>query len=310
MSTNLVNRYELSTGLILNGIRVNGNYLLTESFTLSQNQDINLNPMFVQGGPGHAIGMIGKKIIEGNISFPIRVNENNQLEQAAKDILLCAEQVNLNLSIEAENTLSYPQVTADGTPTLNNTIVVFNPVKVKKLMIKASADGKEIIANAEFIGMIDDFSDIVTPFSDTEQLGRGLTWRDTNAYRISNQLRAINSFEININQQIEAPAFLLSLDQNRNDFASFIASKDLLCVGKYQEIARMGLQKTGFVHGGFMFGETLVFDFGSFKATIPTPLFGMSEQPLTKDLYQRTVTANYSMKPSLPLNAGAIFSFS
>ena len=72
----ILTRGEFATGLITRGIKINGNYLLVDSCNINQSQQIDTSEKFLQGGPGSSVSDIGAKKITGDISFPIRVDDN------------------------------------------------------------------------------------------------------------------------------------------------------------------------------------------------------------------------------------------
>jgi cephalosporin hydroxylase len=65
---------------------VNGHYLIVEECNVNQVQEHNLNN-YVQGGPAYAVYNLGAKKYEGSISFPLRVDQDGNLEPAARIIL-------------------------------------------------------------------------------------------------------------------------------------------------------------------------------------------------------------------------------
>ena len=75
----ILTRGEFATGLITRGIKINGNYLLVDSCNINQSQQIDTSEKFLQGGPGSSVSDIGAKKITGDISFPIRVDDNGDL---------------------------------------------------------------------------------------------------------------------------------------------------------------------------------------------------------------------------------------
>lgn len=310
MFSNLTNRIEPATGLLLNSIKINGNYVIVEDFNFAQDQEIDQNEPFIYGGPAHAIANIGKKFIEGDFTFPLRVDQNGTLESAAQAVLQCAEQTNLGLTIESENTISYPTLTNFNTPTVNNVIIMMTPIKVKNLTIFASSEGESIKCKVSFFGSIDSITGVST-FSGTVPLGRALTWRDTSASRLSNELRAVSAFQIEIIQEVEGYYFLGNDINNppTNEFPALFGAKTFTCKGFYEEFVRMGLQPYSYVHGGFMFGENIQMNFGSINATILNPLFKISKQKISKTVYKRKVEFFSLMTPTTPETAGAVFNF-
>ena len=84
-------RAQFATGLLIRSIKINGDYLLVDSCTINQTQEIDMSKLYIQGGPGRAIANIGAKKFSGELSFPIRVDRDNILEPAVRTILQHAE---------------------------------------------------------------------------------------------------------------------------------------------------------------------------------------------------------------------------
>jgi hypothetical protein len=61
-----VSRMEVASGLLVRGLLINGNYLLSDSCTIFPQQDVKMEH-FVQGGPKQGIANIGEKWVEGKI---------------------------------------------------------------------------------------------------------------------------------------------------------------------------------------------------------------------------------------------------
>ena len=75
----ILTRAEFATGLLVRSIKVNGYYLLVDNCTINPTQEIDTSEKFIQGGPGQAISIINVKKITGQISFPLRIDKNNNL---------------------------------------------------------------------------------------------------------------------------------------------------------------------------------------------------------------------------------------
>jgi len=61
------------------------------SYGVQMMEDINIDNVFLQGGPGKSIAEFEKKIISGNIDFPLRVKENGQLESGVGVLINCGQ---------------------------------------------------------------------------------------------------------------------------------------------------------------------------------------------------------------------------
>ena len=101
----ILTRSELATGLNTKSICVNGNYLVVEQCNINQEQEHGVNN-YIQGGPAYAIYNLGAKKHVGSFSFPLRVDQDGNLEEAAKIILRYAAKPMTSLKIDTHNVLS------------------------------------------------------------------------------------------------------------------------------------------------------------------------------------------------------------
>ena len=82
----ILSRAEFATGLNVKSICVNGAYLIVEECNINQDQEHEVKN-YIQGGPAYAVYNLGAKKHIGNISFPLRVDQDGNLEEAAKTLL-------------------------------------------------------------------------------------------------------------------------------------------------------------------------------------------------------------------------------
>lgn len=305
-------RAEIATGLLVRSVKINGNYLLVDNCTINQVQEINANPLYLQGGPGSAIANIGAKKYEGELSFPIRVDRDNVLDPAVQAILQHAESPMSGLTLDTNHLLSHFDITAEDGATDNNELLTVDQLVIKSLTITAN-ENDYVKVNASFQGMIDTraASDYAVPDED-HVLGRSLTWGDCDASRYESSLRTVSNFEITIENELEALSFLMAGDlagANRSDQISLIGVKSVKWSGQYSEILRKGMDLDSAIHGGWMVDENLIFNIGSITTTFRTPLFQKSELPLSSKMLIRKIKWNGLINPSAPLRQGGLFSF-
>jgi len=94
----ILTRAEFATGLNTKSICVNGKYLIVEECNINQQQDHDLNN-YIQGGPAYAVYNLGAKKYTGTISFPLRVDQDGNLESAARILLQYAAKPMASLRI-------------------------------------------------------------------------------------------------------------------------------------------------------------------------------------------------------------------
>lgn len=305
-------RVQFATGLLIRSVKVNGNYLLVDNCTINQTQEIDMNKLYIQGGPGTAIANIGAKKFTGELSFPIRVDRDNVLEPAVKTILQHAENPMYALTLDTNHMLSYLGLTAENGGTDNNALLTLDQMVLKSLSISCSTDD-QVKVTAAFEGMIDvrTDSDYAVP-NENHIMGRSLTWGDCDASRFQSSMRSISNFSLQINNEIETPAFLMPYEgtgTTRNDQVSLIGVKEVKWTGEYSEFIRVGADLDTTVHGGWMVNENLQFNIGPITANYAVPLFQIAELPLTSKILSRKTKWNAMISPAQPMRQGGLFTF-
>jgi len=82
------NRSVFLTGVLSPPILVNSNKpIRTTQYTVQMEQDINIDHLYMQGGPGKSVAEFQKKIIRGSINFFPRLSENNTLEDSVIELI-------------------------------------------------------------------------------------------------------------------------------------------------------------------------------------------------------------------------------
>ena len=304
-------RSEIASGLLVRSVKINGNYLLVENCSINQVQEIDMNSLYLQGGPGSAIANIGAKKYEGDISFFIRVDRDNVLDPAVQVILRHAESPMSGLTLDTNHLLSHFDITAEDGGTDNNELLSIDQLVIKSLTISAN-ENDYVKISASFQGMIDTraSSDYAVP-DENHVLGRSLSWGDCNASRYQSSMRTVSNFELTINNELESLSFLMAGDLagvNRSDQISLIGVKSIKWAGEYSEILRKGMELETAIHGGWMVDENLTFTIGPITASYRIPLFQKSELPLSSKMLIRKVKWNAMINPSAPLKQGGLFS--
>lgn len=307
-----LSRVQFATGLLIRSVKVNGNYLLVDNCTINQTQEIDMNKLYIQGGPGTAVANIGAKKFTGELSFPIRVDKDNILDPAVKVILQHAENPTYTLRLDTNHMLSYLGLTAENGGTDNNALLTLDQMVLKNLTISCSTDD-QIKVSASFEGMIDvrSDSDYAVP-NENRVMGRSLTWGDCDAARYQSTMRTISNFNLQINNEIETPAFLLPYEgtgTTRSDQVTLIGIKETKWTGEYSEFLRVGAELETHIHGGWMVNENMQFNIGPITATYNVPLFQIAELPLTSKILTRKTKWNAMISPAQPLKQGGLFTF-
>lgn len=310
----ILTRAEFATGLITRSVKINGYYLLVDNCSINQTQDIDTDNNFIQGGPGSSISNIQSKKISGSLSFPIRVNDRFELEPAIIEILNHAQNPINALSMDTNHLLVHKNLTAENGGTDNNELLKINSMVVSSLELSCSQSESANI-NVSFEGMIDNSvnSEYAVPGT-FDVLGRALSWGDCNASREESSMRTITSFKLQITNQVETPVFLIpyqteasGIASTRNDQIQFLGINSVKWTGSFTELLRSGVEQNTFIHGGWMQGENLTFNIGPITATYITPLFKISQLPLTSSVLTRTTEWTALISPNRPSYANGLF---
>jgi len=307
-----LSRIQFATGLLIRSVKINGSYLLVDNCTINQTQEIDMNKMYIQGGPGRAIANIGAKKFTGELSFPIRVDRDNILEPAVKKILEHAENPMYTLTLDTNHMLSHLGLTAESGATDNNALLTLDQMVLKSLTISASSDDA-LKVSASFEGMIDvrTDSDYAVP-DENHVMGRSLTWGDCDVNRYQSSMRSVSNFTLQINNEIETPSFLLPYEvagTTRSDQVALIGVKEVKWTGEFSEFLRVGAELDTHIHGGWMVNENLQFNMGPITATYAVPLFEIAELPLTSKILTRKTKWNAMISPAQPMRKGGLFTF-
>ena len=118
----ILKRAELATGLLIKSICVNGDYLVVDSCDINQTQESDVKN-YIQGGPAYAVFNIGAKKFEGSISFPLRVDRNNNIESAAETLLRHAAKPMQALRIDTNHVITHTIATVNDYATDNNRLI-------------------------------------------------------------------------------------------------------------------------------------------------------------------------------------------
>ena len=310
----ILTRAEFSTGLNTKSICVNGNYLIVEDCNINQDQEHNLNN-YIQGGPAYAIYNLGAKKYTGSVSFPLRVDQDGNLESAARILLQYAAKPMSALRIDTHHLLSNRTTTVINPGTDNNKNLSLDSVVITSLKLSASENNK-IMVNLDITGMVDVERESTFNFSTDFILGRALSWAECNASRKESSMRTTSSIEVQIENELVTPVFLMpylssigSGVTESNDQIELIGVQSTKWTGSFAEVIRNGVDLNTFIHGGLMHDSNLILQFGPVTATFPNPVFKIAQTPLTAQIIRRTTEWAGINKPDASMNDSGLFTF-
>jgi hypothetical protein len=310
----ILTRAEFSTGLNTKSICVNGYYLIVEECNINQTQEHNLNN-YIQGGPAYAIYNLGAKKYEGSISFPLRVDQDGNLETASRILLQYAAKPMSELTIDTHHLLSSKTTTVLDPGTDNNKNLSLNSVVINNLTISCS-ENNNVVVRLDVTGMVDEENESEFNFSTDFILGRTLSWADCNASRKESSMRTTSSIEAKIENELVTPVFLMpylsspgSGVTESKDQIELIGVQSTKWSGSFTEVMRNGADLNTFIHGGLMHDSNLILQFGPVTATFPNPVFKIGQTPLTAQIIRRTTEWAGINKPDASMNNNGLFTF-
>ena len=310
----ILTRAEFSTGLNIKSICVNGYYLIVEECNINQTQEHNLNN-YIQGGPAYAIYNLGAKKYEGSISFPLRVDQDGNLETASRILLQYAAKPMSELTIDTHHLLSSKTTTVLDPGTDNNKNLSLNSVVINNLTISCS-ENNNVVVRLDVTGMVDEENESEFNFNTDFILGRTLSWADCNASRKESSMRTTSSIEAKIENELVTPVFLMpylsspgSGVTESKDQIELIGVQSTKWSGSFTEVMRNGADLNTFIHGGLMHDSNLILQFGPVTATFPNPVFKIGQTPLTAQIIRRTTEWAGINKPDASMNDNGLFTF-
>lgn len=300
--------HELATGLLIRGIKINGEYGIVTECNINPVQEMD-EMYYIQGGPRSAIANIGSKHIEGSISLPVRVDKDGNLDPILIELLDNAQNPDTALVIETNHVLANLNITANDGGTNDNELLTLDCCIVKDLTLTASpADGVKI--RADIRGMYDTRleSELIVP-PEGYLLHRQLSFADCDVSRYESDMRTVSNFEIKIQNEVEMPVFLMTLTETPHDQPGLIGISSCKWTGFFEEVLRRGVEQETYIHGGFMVDQNLQLAFGPLIAKIDVPLFKIGEQPLDSSYLKRKTEFFAQILPSMRNSAGDLFIF-
>ncbi len=293
------------TGVLAPPIMVNGaNPIKTSSYSVQMQQEINMNPMFMQGGPGKTISEFKGKSVSGDIAFYPRINESNALEDGILDLISVGQNYTEYLSLTSMlipyNTTITPDNDTAWIPSTNS--VVFQYCLVEVITILAKKEPESITITVKITGQTDDenVAQINLP-NDENSLYRKLTWKDCFFERDGSQMENATEFELVIKKEIDQTYFLVPYtDQERFDrpFSTGVKSVEVNFTVKENLTNLFDIFK--FSLGGWETDTSFSGHFGPISFNIPKCLMKISTQNNDKGLLERKTSGYYQMRPDTP----------
>jgi hypothetical protein len=306
----------LSRSIILTGtlsppIVVNSSdFLKTTKYSVQMNEDININHLYIQGGPGKSVAEFQKKVISGNIGFNLRLSEANLLEKAVIDLINAGQNYN---SLVTLTTLLLPYnagITAETPPYITSTnSLVFDTCLVESLTIVAKKDAN-IEIDLQIKGQTDfaNTAPITVP-SDDSNIYRKLNWYDCFFARNGSQIENATEVEIRITKEIDQRYFLMTYGTtDRYDRPYSTGVKSIEVSFKIVEHITSLFDIFTYSFGGFYDSINFSGNFGPLSFNIPNAILKISTQSLPADIIERTTEGFYRLTPITPETENFFFS--
>lgn len=311
MSNNFYDRSIALTGVLSPPVIVNNDHLLRPiSYSVQMQANINVDNLYMQGGPGKTVASFEKKIIAGALSTPIKISESNTFPLAIVDLINSAIDFNSVLSLATLLNPYNPDLIAEGVPYLQpNNSLIFDTCIIEELKLVLKKQGEAKI-EIKIKGMVD-FSNIVPiviPPDDTN-LYRNLTWYDCLFSRNGSQLDNAEEIEITITKEVDERYFLMScVEGNRTDAPYSLGIKSVSVDFKIVEYLTSAFDVFSYSLGGNFDDFNLTGHVGNLNFSIPNAILKISTQNLTADIIERTTEGFYRMSPNTVYNPDFVFS--
>ena len=305
-----LNRSVILTGVLSPPIIVNSSDLLkTTKYSVQMNEDININHLYLQGGPGKSVAEFQKKIISGGISFNLRLTESNVLESAVIDLLNAAQNYNSVLTLTTFLLPYNTGITAETPPYITSTnSFVFDTCLVESMTIIAKEDAN-VDVDIQIKGQTDfaNTSSITIP-SDDNNIYRKINWYDCFFSRSGSQMENLKEVQLKITKEIDQRYFLMTYgtsDRYDRPYSSGVKSVEV----SFKIVERITDLNDIFTYsfGGFYDSMNFSGNFGPVSFNIPNTVMKISTESLESGEIDRITEGFYRMSPLTPETQNFLF---
>jgi len=296
------------TGVLSPPILVNTSKpIKTTQYSVQMNMDINIDNLYMQGGPGKSVAEFQKKIVKGSMSFFPRLNESNVLEDSVIDLINASQDYTTAFTLTTFLNPYSTEITGNSFPYVANTnSFVFDVCVAEKIILKAKKDASveisvDVIGQTDF----DNTVPLVLPPDDLN-IYRNLSWYDCFFTRTGSQIENAHEIEISVIKEIDQRYFLMSycdMDPDNPvgiDRPFSTGVKSVSVSFKIVEHVTSVFDIFNYSFGGFYEGFNFSGNIGPIQFSVPNAVLKISSQNLTPSIIERTTEGFYRMAPNTP----------
>lgn len=270
-------------------------------------QDINIDHLYMQGGPGKSVAEFQKKIIRGSINFFPRLSENNTLEDSVIELINASQDYKTSFTLTTFLNPYNENLTSASPPYVATTnSFVFDICVAEKFTFKIKKEGSlEVSINVIGQTDFDNTTPLILP-QDDDNIYRNLSWYDCFFSRNGSQLENAYEVEINIIKEIDQRFFLMSyctLDPNNPvgiDRPFSTGVKSVAVSFKIVEHITSVFDIFNYSFGGWYEDFNFNGNIGPIQFNIPNAVLKISSQNLSPSIIERTTEGFYRMAPNTP----------
>lgn len=301
------------TGVLSPPILVNSsNPIRTSQYSVQMSENINIDHLYMQGGPGKGIAEFNKKIVGGDIKFTPRITEANTIDPAMVELINSAQDYKSSFTITTFLLPYDTGLTANQEPYRFSVTepysLVFDTCVAEKLTLRAKKDG-DVEATMSIKGQTDEsFTTPLSPPSEDTNLYRNLSWFDCYFARQGSQIENLHEIEVSVVKTIDQKYFLMTFgDPTTFDRPYSTGVKAVEVNFKIVEHITSVYDVFTYSFGGFLDGFNLSGNFGPISFSIPNAVLKISSENLTPDIIERTTEGFYRLIPNTPETADFLF---
>lgn len=301
------------TGVLSPPILINSsNPIRTSQYSVQMNENINIDHLYIQGGPGKSVAEFSKKIVSGDIRFTPRITEANLLDPAMTELINSAQNYKSSFTITTFLLPYDTGLTASQEPyrfsVTDPYSLVFDTCVAEKLTLKVKKDA-EVEASLSVKGQSDASytSPLASPIEDTN-LYRNLSWYDCYFERQGSQIENLHEIEISVTKTIDQKFFLMTFGNPTTfDRPHFTGVKAVEVGFKIVEHITSVYDVFTYSFGGFLDDFNLSGNFGPVSFSIPNAVIKVSSQNLSPEIIERTTEGFYRLIPNTPETPDFLF---